>query len=66
MRLTSKNNAQDPGTLFIFGKADCGEKVDEKTAMQIATVYACSVIRLQRACRLQPYSDDEECTEIQC
>ena len=36
-----QNNVRDSGTLFIFGKADSGEKVDEKTAMQIATVYAC-------------------------
>ena len=36
-----RNDVKDSGTLFIFGKADSGEKVDEKTAMQIATVYAC-------------------------
>lgn len=36
-----RNDVRDSGTLFIFGKADSGEKVDEKTAMQIATVYAC-------------------------
>ena len=36
-----QNNVRDSGTLFVFGKANSGEKVDEKTAMQIATVYAC-------------------------
>ncbi len=36
-----RNDVRDSGTLFIFGKADSGERVDEKTAMQIATVYAC-------------------------
>lgn len=36
-----KNNVRDSGTLFVFGKADSGERVDERTSMQIATVYAC-------------------------
>ena len=36
-----QNNVRDSGTLFVFGKADSGERVDEKSAMQIATVYAC-------------------------
>ena len=35
------NNVRDSGTLFIFGKADSGEHVDERSALQIATVYAC-------------------------
>ena len=35
------NNVRDSGTLFVFGRAESGEKVDEKSAMQIATVYAC-------------------------
>lgn len=36
-----RNNVRDSGTLFVFGKANSGENVDEKSAMQIATVYAC-------------------------
>lgn len=36
-----QNNVRDSGTTFLFGRANSGEHVDEKTAMQIATVYAC-------------------------
>lgn len=36
-----RNNVRDSGTTFVFGRANSGENVDEKTAMQIATVYAC-------------------------
>ena len=36
-----QNNVRDSGTVFTFGKASSGEQVDEKSAMQIATVYAC-------------------------
>ena len=36
-----RNDVRDSGTLFLFGRADSGERVDERTAMQIATVYAC-------------------------
>ena len=36
-----ENNVRDSGTVFTFGRADSGEQVDEKSAMQIATVYAC-------------------------
>ena len=35
------NNVRDSGQTFVFGKADSGVRVDEKSAMQIATVYAC-------------------------
>lgn len=35
------DSVRDSGTVFMFGKADSGERVDEKSAMQIATVYAC-------------------------
>ena len=35
------NNVRDSGDLFVFGLANSGERVDEKSAMQIATVYAC-------------------------
>lgn len=36
-----RNDVRDSGTLFVFGKSTSGENVDEKSAMQIATVYAC-------------------------
>ena len=36
-----QNNIRDSGTIFTFGVANSGEKVDEQSAMQIATVYAC-------------------------
>lgn len=36
-----QDNVRDSGTLFVFGKASSGEQVDERSAMQIATVYAC-------------------------
>ena len=35
------DSVRDSGQTFVFGKADSGERVDEKSAMQIATVYAC-------------------------
>lgn len=36
-----RDNVRDSGTLFVFGRANSGEQVDEKSAMQISTVYAC-------------------------
>lgn len=36
-----RDDIKDSGTVFVFGKANSGETVDEKTAVQIATVYAC-------------------------
>ena len=36
-----KDNVKDSGTVFVFGKANSGEMVDENSAMQIVTVYAC-------------------------
>ncbi len=38
---TITNNVRDSGQVFVFGKADSGENVNERSAMQIATVYAC-------------------------
>lgn len=35
------DNVRDSGQMFVFGRADSGERVDEKSAMQISTVYAC-------------------------
>ena len=36
-----RNNVRDSGQVFTFGRADSGEVVNERSAMQIATVYAC-------------------------
>ena len=36
-----QDNVRDSGGVFVFGMASSGERVDEKSAMQIATVYAC-------------------------
>ncbi len=36
-----EDNVRDSGALFMFGQTLSGERVDEKSAMQIATVYAC-------------------------
>lgn len=35
------DNVRDSGQLFYFGTANSGERVDERSAMQISTVYAC-------------------------
>ena len=35
------DSVRDSGQIFAFGKSEAGERVDEKSAMQIATVYAC-------------------------
>ncbi|MCD8108765.1 MAG: phage portal protein [Clostridiales bacterium] len=36
-----QDNVRDSGQLFMFGRAESGERVDEKSSLQIATVYAC-------------------------
>ena len=36
-----EDNVRDSGGVFIFGMTNSGERVDEKSALQIATVYAC-------------------------
>ena len=57
-----QDNVRDSGTIFTFGTANSGERVDEKSAMQIATVYAC--VRLlaesvaQLPLHLYRYTDD--------
>ena len=35
------DNVRDSGQTFFFGRALSGERVDERTAMEIVTVYAC-------------------------
>ena len=36
-----QDNVRDSRNLFVFGMTHSGERVDERTAMQIVTVYAC-------------------------
>ena len=36
-----EDNVRDSGGVFVFGMTNSGERVDEKSAMQISTVYAC-------------------------
>lgn len=36
-----EDNIRDSGQTYVFGRAESGENVTEKSAMQIATVYAC-------------------------
>lgn len=36
-----QDNVRDSGSLFVFGTSESGEHVDERSAMQISTVYAC-------------------------
>ena len=38
---TITDNVRDSGQIFVLGKADSGERADERSAMQIATVYVC-------------------------
>ena len=47
-----RNDVRDSGTLFVFGRANSGEQVDEKSAMQIATVYACVRLLAESAASL--------------
>ena len=35
------NNVRDSASLFTFGQTLAGQRVDERTALQISTVYAC-------------------------
>ncbi len=36
-----EDNVRDSGGIFVFGMTNSGERVDEKSALQISTVYAC-------------------------
>ena len=41
-----EDNVRDSGGVFVFGMTNSGELVNEKSALQISTVYAC--VRLLR------------------
>ena len=36
-----EDNVRDSGGVFVFGMTNSGERVDEKSALQISTAYAC-------------------------
>lgn len=36
-----QDSVRDSGQTFMFGRAESGERVDEKSSLHIATVYAC-------------------------
>ena len=59
-----EDNVRDSGQVFIFGRADSGEMVDERSAMQIATVYACVRLLAESVAglplHLYRYTDDSE------
>ena len=62
------NNVRDSGQTFVFGRADSGERVDEKSAMQIATVYACVRLLAETVAglplHLYRYTDESETEKV--
>ena len=58
------DSVRDSGQIFAFGKSEAGERVDEKSAMQIATVYACVRLLAETVAGLPlhlfRYSDESE------
>ena len=58
------DRVRDSGQLFAFGRSDSGERVDEKSAMQIATVYACVRLLAETVAglplHLYRFADDSE------
>ena len=62
------DNVRDSGQTFVFGRADSGERVDEKSAMQIATVYACVRLLAETVAglplHLYRFTDDSETEKV--
>ena len=58
------NNVRDSGQTFVFGKSDSGEVVNERSSMQIATVYACVRLLAESVAglplHLYQYTDEAE------
>lgn len=58
------NNVRDSGQIFVFGKSDSGEVVNERSSMQIATVYACVRLLAESVAglplHLYQYTDEAE------
>lgn len=65
---TITDNVRDSGQMFFFGKTDSGEVVNEKSAMQIATVYACVRLLAESIAglplHLYEYTDEAEQNKI--
>lgn len=61
---TVTDNVRDSGQIFYFGKTDSGEIVNERSAMQIATVYACVRLLAETMAglplHLYRYTDEKE------
>lgn len=61
---TVTDNVRDSGQIFYFGKSDSGEVVNERSAMQIATVYACVRLLAESVAglplHLYEYTDEAE------
>lgn len=61
---TVTDNVRDSGQIFYFGKSDSGEVVNERSAMQIATVYACVRLLAESVAglplHLYQYTDEAE------
>ena len=58
------DNIRDSGQMFVFGTSDSGEVVNERSSMQIATVYACVRLLAESVAglplHLYQYADDAE------
>ena len=58
------DNVRDSGQIFYFGKSDSGEVVNERSSMQIATVYACVRLLAESVAglplHLYEYTDEAE------
>ncbi len=65
---TITDNVRDSGQTFYFGKTDSGEVVNEKSAMQIATVYACVRLLAESVAglplHLYEYTDTDEQNKV--
>ena len=65
---TVTDNVRDSGQIFYFGKSDSGEVVNERSAMQIATVYACVRLLAESVAglplHLYQYTDEAEKEKI--
>ena len=61
---TVTDNVRDSGQIFYFGKSDSGEVVNERSSMQIATVYACVRLLAESVAglplHLYEYTDEAE------
>ena len=65
---TITDNVRDSGQIFYFGKSDSGEIVNERSSMQIATVYACVRLLAESVAglplHLYEYTDEAEQNKV--